>query len=125
MQKGITYIVRPAMLPWNKERNLRRISPGSAQLFVGPASSRRAEQINVRSSTRATSLGCERARKQPGRFTGSSRINVPLATIWSQSDRDSSSVPSHQWTCSGRQSCLISSTHARSFAWLVGFVDSS
>ena len=36
-----------------------RISAGSCQLFVGPASSSRSEQMNVRSSTRATSPGSE------------------------------------------------------------------
>ena len=39
-----------------------RISAGSRQLLVGPASSSRSEQMNVRSSTRATSPGSERAR---------------------------------------------------------------
>ena len=39
-----------------------RISAGSRQLLVGPASSSRAEQMNVRSSTRATSSGSEQAR---------------------------------------------------------------
>ena len=43
------------------------ISAGSIQLFVGPASSLVLEQMNVRSSTRATSLGSERARKLFGR----------------------------------------------------------
>ena len=35
------------------------------------------EQMNVRSSTRATSLGSERARKLLGRFSWFSRMNVP------------------------------------------------
>jgi hypothetical protein len=35
---------------------------GSRQLLVGPASSSRSEQMKVRSSTRATSPGSERAR---------------------------------------------------------------
>ena len=39
-----------------------RISRGSAQLFVGPASSSRSEQMKVRDSTRATSEGSERTR---------------------------------------------------------------
>ena len=38
------------------------IFAGSSQLLVGPASSFVFEQMKVRSSTRATSLGCERAR---------------------------------------------------------------
>ncbi len=40
---------------------LRRISNGSSQLLVGPALSLEREQMKVRSSTRATSLGSERA----------------------------------------------------------------
>ena len=39
------------------------------------------EQMNVRSSTRATSVGSERARKLAGRFAGLSRIIVPARTI--------------------------------------------
>ena len=62
MANGITYIVRPCMQPLNKPSSFCFISAGSAQLFVGPASSFVFEQMNVRSSTRATSLGCERAR---------------------------------------------------------------
>jgi hypothetical protein len=50
---------------------------GSSQLLVGPASSSRSEQMKVRSSTRATSLGWERARKLLGRFSGFSRTKVP------------------------------------------------
>ena len=40
-------------------RGVSRISAGSRQLLVGPASSSRSEQMNVRSSTRATSPGSE------------------------------------------------------------------
>ena len=36
--------------------------------------------MNVRSSTRATSLGSDSARKLPGRLAGFSRRNVPAAT---------------------------------------------
>ena len=45
-----------------------RISTGSAQLLVGPASISRSQQMKVRSSTRATSLGSESARYEFGRF---------------------------------------------------------
>jgi hypothetical protein len=37
------------------------ISAGAIQLFVGPASASSTEQMNVRSSTRATSVGSVRA----------------------------------------------------------------
>jgi len=38
------------------------MASGSIQWFVGPASISFFEQMNVRPSTRATSLSCERAR---------------------------------------------------------------
>ena len=57
MLNGTTYIVRPCMQPRNSPSRIPRISAGSFQLFVGPASSSRSEQMNVRSSTRATSDG--------------------------------------------------------------------
>jgi len=60
MQKGTTYMVRPRMHPVKISLRVARISAGSTQLLVGPASSWRSEQMKVRSSTRATSLGSER-----------------------------------------------------------------
>ncbi len=62
IENGTTYIVRPRMQPVKSSLMTSRISPGSRQLFVGPASSSRSEQMKVRSSTRATSEGLERAR---------------------------------------------------------------
>jgi hypothetical protein len=62
IENGTTYIVRPRIDPRNSPVSVSRISAGSRQLFVGPASSSRSEQMNVRSSTRATSPGSERAR---------------------------------------------------------------
>ena len=59
MENGITYMVRPRMHPSNSPRSVPRISSGAIQLLVGPASSSRSEQMNVRSSTRATSLGSD------------------------------------------------------------------
>ncbi|KQY91296.1 hypothetical protein ASD25_19230 [Brevundimonas sp. Root1423] len=61
MEKGTTYMVRPAMQPSNRPLRRSRISTGSAQLLVGPASIWFAEQMKVRLSTRATSLGSEAA----------------------------------------------------------------
>src|SRR5256885_6112431 len=49
MQNGITYIVRPRMLPRYSSVMVRFISAGGIQLFVGPASASSAEQMNVRS----------------------------------------------------------------------------
>src|ERR1044072_2567569 len=54
MQNGTTYIVRPRIDPANRPPSVARISVGSAQLFVGPASPSFWEQMNVRLSTRAT-----------------------------------------------------------------------
>ena len=57
------------------------ISSGSIQLLVGPASSR-GEQMNVRSSTRATSSGSDAAQNELGFFSSSSRTKVPASTSW-------------------------------------------
>ena len=66
MLKGTTYRIRPRMQPlksgFSPVCRSCRISWGSIQLFVGPASSFLALQMKVRSSTRATSLGLLRAR---------------------------------------------------------------
>ncbi len=62
IENGTTYIVRPTIEPLKKPFSSSRISAGARQLLVGPASSSRSEQMKVRSSTRATSAGSERAR---------------------------------------------------------------
>src|SRR6202040_3922778 len=62
MQNGTTYIVRPRMQPRYRSVMVDRISAGSIQLLVGPASSCRSEQMYVRDSTRATSEGSDSAR---------------------------------------------------------------
>ena len=62
IEKGTTYIVRPRIEPRKRSLSVARISAGSRQLLVGPASRSSCEQMNVRSSTRATSPGSERAR---------------------------------------------------------------
>ena len=51
------------MLPAKSSLSSARISTGSRQLLVGPASSSSTEQMKVRDSMRATSLASERARK--------------------------------------------------------------
>ena len=56
IEKGTTYIVRPFIEPLNRPPSSSRISAGSRQLLVGPASCSRSVQMKVRSSTRATSL---------------------------------------------------------------------
>ena len=67
MENGTTYMVRPRIAPFINEFRVDRISVGSIQLLVGPASISRCEQIYVRFSTRATSLGFERAKNEFGR----------------------------------------------------------
>jgi hypothetical protein len=62
IENGTTYIVRPRMQPLKRSVSVSRISAGSRQLLVGPASASLSEQMKVRSSTRATSPASERAR---------------------------------------------------------------
>ena len=57
MQNGMTYMVRPRMHPRYSSVIIAFISAGSHQLLVTPASDSSNEQMKVRSSTRATSLG--------------------------------------------------------------------
>ena len=55
-------MVRPAIAPRRISWIFAFISSGSIQLFVGPASSLRLEQMNVLPSTRATSFTSLRLR---------------------------------------------------------------
>ncbi len=80
MQNGITYMVRPAMQPSNSGVMIRFIWSGSIQLLVGPALRSSFEQMNVWSSTRATSSGSVRARMEFGFSFSFSRMIVPLAS---------------------------------------------
>ena len=114
MLNGMTYMVRPRMQPSNNSSSVARIFAGAAQLLVGPASSWLNEQMKVRSSTRPTSEGCERARKELGRLCGLRRMNVPDSTIIAHSRSYSRSEPSTHCTRSGLHSRVISSTHADS-----------
>lgn len=113
-------LLRPRMQPANTSRRLARISAGGAQLLVGPASSRVAEQMKVRSSTRATSDGCVRARKLLGRSSGFRRMKVPAWTISSHKRSYSACEPSHQCTWSGWHNAVMSCTSASSAACRVG-----
>ena len=63
IENGTTYIVRPFIEPLKRPvQGLAHLARASRQLLVGPASSSLSEQMKVRSSTRATSPGSERAR---------------------------------------------------------------
>src|SRR6185295_2316534 len=77
MQNGMTYIVRPRMQPRYSSVMTDFISAGAIQLLVGPASASSTEQMKVRSSTRATSVGSVRAQNEFGFFDGSSRTRAP------------------------------------------------
>src|SRR5687767_2966401 len=81
MQNGTMYIVRPFIVPANFCLRMAFISVGAIQLLVGPASPLAREQMYVLSSTRATSDGCDLARKLFGRFAPFSLMNVPASTI--------------------------------------------
>ena len=61
MLNGTTYIVLPFIQPLKSPLRIVFMSSGACQLFVGPASMGVFEQMNVLSSTRATSAGSERA----------------------------------------------------------------
>ena len=117
--KGTTYIVWPRIAPLNFSVNSSRISAGSRQLLVGPASSSLCEQMNVRSSTRATSLGSERARYEFGRLASLRRSNVPASTRCCARRSYSSADPSHQWIASGWVRSATSSTQRSSFSLVV------
>ncbi len=54
-------MVRPRIEPRNRSVSSAFMSPGSIQLLVGPQSAGFCEQMKVRSSTRATSVGSEAA----------------------------------------------------------------
>src|ERR1700710_740011 len=92
MQNGMTYIVRPRMPPRYSSVMTDFISAGSIQLLVGPASASSTEQMKVRSSTRATSLGADGHQNELGFFA--SRVNVPASTSRDVRRSHSSSLPS-------------------------------
>ena len=119
MQNGTTYMTRPRMAPSKISANVSRISCGAIQLLVGPASCSRSEQMNVRSSTRATSPGSEAHQKLFGRSSGFSLVKVPFSTSKLVSCSHSSSEPSHHTTASGLVRSAISSTHLASSGSLV------
>src|SRR4051812_22806429 len=119
IENGTTYIVRPFIAPEKRSLRIARISFGSCQWFVGPASSSRSEQMNVRSSTRATSPGSDHARYECGRLASDRRRNVPASTISWHRRSYSSAEPSHQCTESGRVSSATSRTHLSSRSLLV------
>ena len=112
MENGTTYRVRPRMQPANRPSSVARISAGAIQLLVGPASSRCSVQMKVRSSTRATSVGSDQARKEPGRLAGFSGRRVPAATISAHRLSYSACEPSAQWMRSGWVSAAMRATQS-------------
>ena len=99
IENGITYMVRPCMHPAKILWNSAFISSGDFQWLVKPASSSFSEQMKVRSSTRATSLLSDRARKECcGLFN---LMKVPVLTIRSQRPSYSAWLPSQMTTSVG------------------------
>ena len=88
------------------------ISAGAFQLFVKPAPSGSAEQMKVRSSTRATSEGSDAAQNEFGFLSSSSLTKVPDSTSSWVRRCHSSSEPSDQTTWSGVVRAATSSTQA-------------
>ena len=111
MQNGTMYMVRPFMDPLNFSVRMRRMFSSSCHWLVGPAWSLRFEQMNVRSSTRATSEGADLARKLFGLLSGLSWMSVPAATSCCVSRFHSASDPSHKWMSFGWQRSAILAIH--------------
>lgn len=110
------------MQPLNRLWRRSFIESGASQLLVGPASFWDFEQMNVRCSTRATSRGSLRTRREFGRFFSSSQRPAPDETMRARMSLSSASEPSHQKTVSGWVRATISSTQAR-IDVLVGLAD--
>ncbi len=66
--------------------------------------------MNVRSSTRATSVGSEAHQNEFGFLSGFSRVNVPFSTSWSVMRVHSSGEPSTHSIRSGWVSSAVSRT---------------
>ena len=107
-------MVRPFIAPWNTPFSPIRvsfISLGSAQWFVGPASSSFSQQMKVRDSTRATSEGNERAKNEFGRFSGFKRVKIPASTSSCDKRSHSSWEPSQNSIDSGVVIAATLATH--------------
>ena len=117
IENGTTYIVRPRIAPSKRPSSVLRIAAGAIQLLVGPASSSRSLQMNVRSSTRATSDGSEQREVASG---PQRRIEAQQRARWRPSPRKAGRIPprlpSHQTMRSGLVSAAISATQASSRA---------
>src|SRR2546428_4990966 len=73
--------------------------------------------MKVRSSMRATSLGCDRARYEFGRSFSFRRMNVPALSSSAHNRSYSAREPSHQWMRSGLERRATSETHCRRARW--------
>src|SRR4051795_9571111 len=120
MQNGMTYMVRPRMHPRYSSVIVAFISAGSIQLLVGPASASSTEQMNVLSSTRATSSGSGAAYNGLGFFSSFSFTKVPGSPSLLVIRSHSASDPSHHTTLSGVVSSAISRTQDSRRAFRVG-----
>ena len=95
-------------------------SPMPKSVVCHSASASSTEQMKVRSSTRATSLGSVRAQNELGFSVGSSGTSAPAATSSVVSVRHSCGDPSHQTTRSGVVSSATSRTQLSRAACRVG-----
>ena len=124
MQYGSTYMVRPRMQPRKRSVMIAFMSSGSIQLLVAPASFGSRLQMNVRSSTRATSVGSLAHQNEFGFLSSFSRTNVPFSTSRSVTRVHSSGDPSTHSMRSGWVSSAVSRTQASRPACVVGAVSS-
>ena len=110
----------PHRAPEQAPRGADRISAGSCQLLVGPASASSVEQMKVRSSTRATSLGIGGGPERAGtlrrvELDEGARVDELLAE-----ELVLLVGPVEPVDVSGSHSSTISSTQRRSFGLRVG-----
>src|SRR5260370_31620418 len=116
----MTNIVRPRIAPLSSSRSFAYVSVGSAQLFVGPASSFVGVQTKVNCSTRATSFGLDRCRYERRNFFSFSSIRTFCLSDSAIRNSLSRSEPSHQKIFSGCANVAISCTQS-STAFFDGF----
>ena len=122
-------MVRPRIEPANSSFSSPRISAGSRQLLVGPASclAPGADEGAVLDPRHVAGIGAGQVGVGP-LGSSESRSKVPASTSVAQSWSYSSWDPSHQWTAAGLVSSATRSTQssrvvllvAAVVAWLIG-----
>ena len=111
------------MEPRNRPSSVSRISAGSRQLFVGPASCSSSEQMKVRSSTRATSPGSDQGEVGVGPLGVGEPLEGPgVDEILAERGRTPPRSRRTRWMSSGWVSAATSSTQSSELLVLVGTV---